>query len=165
MWRPGFDYARAEPAKLIGYHRAFCVRSTHYRGSEEWPGLVLGLDRGGACHGRLYEIHAENAKKAADYLHEREMITGIYEPRWVKTQTRGGEKIVALTYIVDRAHRQYTGKLSLDAIAHQIGKAVGIAGSNLDYLKNTLCHMREMQIHDPHLEKLGALLEKPNADA
>src|SRR5579871_1904051 len=54
MWRPGFDYLEARPALLRGYHRAFCVESTHYRGTPECPGLVLGLDRGGACRGRVF---------------------------------------------------------------------------------------------------------------
>src|SRR3954466_4710161 len=47
MWRPDFPYIEIVPAALHGYHRAFCIRSTHYRGTREKPGLVLGLDRGG----------------------------------------------------------------------------------------------------------------------
>ena len=54
MWRPGFQYIEARPALLKGYHRAFCIASTHYRGSPAQPGLVLGLERGGACRGRVY---------------------------------------------------------------------------------------------------------------
>ena len=50
MWRPGFDFIEKRAALLKGYHRAFCIASTHYRGSVEHPGLVLGLDRGRVAH-------------------------------------------------------------------------------------------------------------------
>src|SRR5215470_5983019 len=81
-------FAEARPALLKGYHRAFCIASTHYRGSVECPGLVLGLDRGGACRGRAYRVAAAHALPVARYLHEREMVTGVYEPRWVRVVTR-----------------------------------------------------------------------------
>jgi cation transport protein ChaC len=82
MWRPGFDHVEARPALLKGYHRAFCISSTHYRGSAAKPGLVLGLDRGGPAAAGL--SHRRRARPSvARYLHEREMVTGVYEPRWV----------------------------------------------------------------------------------
>lgn len=158
MWRPGFSFQGALPAKIMGYHRSFCVVSTYYRGSADWPGLVLGLDRGGACTGVLYTIDKTDGSRVLDYLHEREMVTGIYEPRWVKAVTKDKKVISALAYVVDRTHHQYTGKLAPEEVARRIGRAVGIGGSNKDYLMNTLCHLRELNIRDPRLERLAELL-------
>jgi len=54
MWNPGFAYARSCAALLRRYHRAFCVYSNRYRGTPEKPGLVPGLDRGGACRAKKW---------------------------------------------------------------------------------------------------------------
>jgi len=72
MWRPGFKPLEIRSALLRGWHRAFCIYSHHYRGTEAEPGLVLGLDRGGSCRGRALKIAADQAELVADYLHERE---------------------------------------------------------------------------------------------
>src|SRR5258706_7397919 len=50
MWNPALDYTRAEPARVHGWHRRFCLRTLVGRGSESEPGLMLALDRGGACN-------------------------------------------------------------------------------------------------------------------
>jgi cation transport protein ChaC len=159
MWRPGFEFVEACPALLRGYHRAFCIASTHYRGSPEVPGLVLGLDRGGACRGRAYRIAAEQAAKVARYLHEREMVGGVYEPRWLKIKTPRGERTAA-AYVADRQNEQYAGKLPDDQIVAAIRRGVGVAGSNRDYLRSTVEHLDELGIADGPLHRLLRRVEE-----
>jgi cation transport protein ChaC len=86
MWNPEFPHQGVRPARLLGYHRAFCVYSHHYRGTRERPGLVLGLDRGGSCLGRAYKVRAADGAEAAAILDERERRGGVYDPRWVEVR-------------------------------------------------------------------------------
>ena len=78
MWRPGFDFIEQRQARLIGEHRALCVYSFDHRGTPEKPGLVLGLDRGGACRGIAFRVEAGKRDATIAYLREREQTTGVY---------------------------------------------------------------------------------------
>src|SRR4030095_5134956 len=78
MWRPGFEFIERIPARLIGEHRALCVYSFVHRGPAEKPGLVLGLDRGGACRGVAFRVAEKNSAATIAYLRERERGTSVY---------------------------------------------------------------------------------------
>jgi cation transport protein ChaC len=165
MWNPGFAYLESHPALVRGYHRSFCVESTHYRGTKEKPGLVLGLDRGGACRGRAYKVCRTQGKTVSDYLHEREMLSGIYEPRWLKAtllpavdspmEVPAKRKaprfpsrvVIAAAYVVDRLHQGYR-RLRPERIAEQILQGVGTNGTNVAYLENTVRHLDELGVAD-----------------
>ncbi len=161
MWRPDFPFLELEPATLYGYHRAFCITSTHYRGTLETPGLVLGLDRGGQCVGRLYRIAAQDAADVAEYLHQRELITGCYEPKQVILHLADARKRHGIAYVADRAHYQYAGKLSDEQVARVIRHAIGVNGTNHEYLRNTVKHLEDMGIADGRLHRILKLLEQP----
>src|SRR5437762_12622934 len=78
MWRPGFAFAERAPARLIGLHRALCVYSFVHRGTPEKPGLVLGLDRGGACRGIAFRVPGKLRADTIAYLRGREQVTNVY---------------------------------------------------------------------------------------
>ncbi len=71
MWRPGFEFRERRNARLIGAHRALCVYSFVHRGTPEKPGLVLGLDRGGACRGVAYRVAHGKRDETVAYLRAR----------------------------------------------------------------------------------------------
>jgi cation transport protein ChaC len=167
MWRPGFDFVDRRIARLHGYHRHFCVWSHRYRGSPRVPGLVLGLDRGGSCRGVAYRIAPERAEDVLAYLHEREMITGIYRPSHlsmtVADDDGAARRITAQTYVVDRAHPQYAGALSQAELAALVIQGVGTAGPCRDYLVNTVEQLQRMNIPDRRLERMLNLVEDMRA--
>src|SRR6185295_11838408 len=116
IWRPGFDFLDRVEARLIGAHRALCVYSFVHRGTPERPGLVFGLDRGGACRGIAYRIAAAARADTVAYLRAREQVTSVYlectRPIWLKSAP--ARPVPALCYVVNRSHPQYAGRLTVD---------------------------------------------------
>jgi glutathione-specific gamma-glutamylcyclotransferase len=159
MWRPGFAFAQRCRARLDGYHRAFCISSTHHRGNAKRPGLVLGLDRGGACEGVVYRIAAADAHVVLGYLRKRELVNGVYREARLPVQLHdtAHAQVTAITYICERAHPSYTGQQVLRVQAHQIRGARGVSGDNLDYLLSTMRQLADLGIREPALERLVTL--------
>ena len=153
MWNPGFPHLEVRQALLYGYHRRFCVYSHRYRGTPERPGLVLGLDRGGCCHGMVFRVPAAETAAVMDYLWQREMTTGVYIPRWLDCRTPQG-MAKAAGFVVDQTHPQYTGKLPMAQIADLVVQGYGQKGPCSDYLKNTIDHLHALGIHDRRLARL-----------
>ncbi len=153
MWHPGFPHIEVRIARLRGYHRSFCVYSHRYRGTPQAPGLVLGLDRGGSCQGMVYRVPAGEGEEVLDYLYEREMVTGVYRPSWRRAETEQGP-VSAITFVVDRSHRQYAGRLSHDDMVALILQGQGNRGPCMEYLENTVHHLRALGLKDRGLERL-----------
>jgi glutathione-specific gamma-glutamylcyclotransferase len=160
MWRPGFEFSDRAPAALIGAHRSLCIYSFHHRGSPESPGLVLGLDEGGACRGVAFRVAPERRDATLAYLREREQVTDVYVEaiRPVSLLDGSGRELEALCYIVDRGHPQYAGRLSTENQAHLVRSAAGLSGTNIDYVLNTVRHLEEAGIHDVELMALAERL-------
>lgn len=138
MWRPGFEADEIRRARLDGWHRGFCVYSRHWRGTPERPGLVLGLDQGGSCHGLAFRVAAERAADVVEYLNERELVGYAYVAQDLPVRLDDGRVVDAYTFVADTAHHHYAGQLPLEQAAAIIMDAEGCAGLNRDYLINTI---------------------------
>ena len=90
MWKPEMDFAESRPALLNGWHRRFCLWQWRYRGSRRNPGLMLALDRGGACRGIAYRLAAPDVRGKVTAVWKREMTGNGYRPRWVKLDDHAG---------------------------------------------------------------------------
>jgi cation transport protein ChaC len=159
MWRPGFDHVEAVPARLAGAHRSLCVYSWVHRGTKAHPGLVLGLDHGGACRGVAYRVATVHRDRVIAYLRERELVTDVYREveRPVALQDRPGP-VMALAYVVDREHVQYAGNLPREQLLEYVRDSVGRSGRNAEYVVNTVRHLRSVGIRDATLEWLAEKL-------
>jgi cation transport protein ChaC len=164
MWRPGFEFLERVPARLIGLHRALCVFSFVHRGTPEKPGLVLGLDRGGMCRGIAFRVAAAKREATIAYLRSREQVTSVY----VETVRRidledearrqGGRQVRALTYVVDRGHVQYAGRLSVAESVHYVRQGHGRSGINRDYVIETVRALEALGYRETDLHRIAQQL-------
>src|SRR6201995_4229898 len=95
IWRPGFSFAERRIATIHGYHRSLCIYSHVHRGTPERPGLVLGLDRGGACAGVAFRVAAARRVETLGYLRERELVTSVYREALLRTLIDDGRRVDA----------------------------------------------------------------------
>ena len=109
---PRVDVAKSRPGTIYGYHRSFSVDMLLWRASPgSCPGLMLALDRGGSCQGVAHKIAAEQVETELRILWMREMLGGIYQPRWVQVQMDTKDAVRAITFVANREHPRYMGKL------------------------------------------------------
>jgi cation transport protein ChaC len=160
MWRPGFEFVERVPARLIGEHRALCVYSFVHRGTPEKPGLVLGLDRGGACRGIAFRVTAALRQHTIAYLREREQTTHVYREvtRLVWLDNEARQRVSALTYVADRSHVQYAGRLPLDEQLRIVRQGHGRSGNNRDYVLATVKAIEAEGFRDDQLHRLAMML-------
>jgi len=158
MWNPGFPHRQALLAQIHGLHRDLCVWSFVHRGSEAHPGLVLGLDRGGSCIGIAHRVAESDRHATVAYLYERELVTHVYLPVVRRIRIDGKGVVPALTFVVDRQHRQYAGRLAPALAATTIRHARGRSGPNPDYFANTIAHLEALGIQCPRLRAVESAL-------
>lgn len=163
IWRPGFVFERAERALLRGVHRRLCIYSHRHRGTVERPGLVFGLERGGACVGMAFKIAEGDWAEVREYLRAREQVTGVYLETHRPARLGTGEVVDTLTFVADPRHPQYAGRLSLDEQFALVDGAVGEAGPNIDYVLNTARHLKELGIADRQVQALAAMIGRRHA--
>ena len=79
MWNPALEFAEPQPCRVEGWRRSFCFWTPLGRGTPELPGLMLALERGGACEGIAYRLAPDQVESELAILWNREMLAGIYQ--------------------------------------------------------------------------------------
>ena len=157
---PGFEHIERVAARVVGLHRSLCIYSFDHRGTPERPGLVLGLDRGGACRGVAFRVAAKQRSDTIDYLRSREQTTHVYREVmrsvWLEDEAR--QRVSALAYVVDRGHVQYAGRLSLTDQARYVRQGHGRSGNNRDYVLSTAKSIEAQGFRDEQLHQLALML-------
>ncbi len=159
IWRPEFEAAERRHAWVRGWHRAFQMRSRVNRGSPEQPGLVFALVSGGMCRGVVFRIPRERADEELVRLWQREMPTGVYDPRWLRCHTPQGP-VKALAFTLSRRSPNFTGRIDDAQMLHILRHAHGRYGSTLDYLVQTAHALRMQQVRDREIERLVNLARR-----
>lgn len=159
IWRPDFEFAEQRPARVHGWHRALKMWSRINRGTPERPGLVFGLLTGGCCRGMVFRIPAGSGTETLARLWSREMVTAVYDPRWLTAHTPAGP-VKALAFTLSRKSPSHTGELSEEEYRAIFASAQGIYGTTLDYAHRTLEELKRHNIRDRNLERLLRLVTR-----
>ncbi len=158
IWRPACATDAQEPALLHGWHRSYCLRIRRFRGTMDRPGLMMGLDRGGACRGVVQRIAGPDVKERLGLLVRREASVKpmTQAPRWVTVETASGRRR-AIAICIDRSGPSYC-RHTPDETAEILAEACGHWGSCAEYLMNTVHHLEELGIHDRYLWRVQELV-------
>jgi glutathione-specific gamma-glutamylcyclotransferase len=82
-----------------------------------------------------FEIAPEKWEDTLNYLRAREQVTMVYvEKRKTISLLSNGQRVEAVTYVVDRKHRQYTGHLDDADLAIHVRRGQGVSGHCIDYV-------------------------------
>jgi glutathione-specific gamma-glutamylcyclotransferase len=159
LWNPEFAFVEHHGAYVRGWHRALRMASRINRGTPERPGLVFALLPGGSCHGAVYRVARRAAPDVLLRLWQREMPTGVYDPRWLPCRTSGGT-VRALAFTLSRSSPQHTGHLPDRQLVEILRHARGRYGTTLDYLLHTARCLAERGVRDAEIERLVALARR-----
>jgi glutathione-specific gamma-glutamylcyclotransferase len=153
IWRPEFEFTERRAARVHGWHRALEMWSRINRGTQECPGLVFALLRGGSCQGVVFRIPQDKAEQALKDLWLREMPTGVYDPRWLRCATSQGT-VSALAFTLSHESPSYCGQLSTQQYCQIFAESCGRYGTTLDYAQRTYESLLAEGIDDHALARL-----------
>ena len=155
LWKRRFAVVEERAAAVRGWHRKFCLGpDTRYRGNPDQPGVMLSLDRGGQCRGRVWRMDCAGRAAALDDLLRNEPPE---PPVWVRAMTPQGE-VRAMAFATSTRFEGYCGGICEAEVADRLASAVGMWGSMAEYLFNTVRHLEAMGIRDAYLWRMQALV-------
>jgi cation transport protein ChaC len=163
IWRPDFEVQEHLPARVHGWHRALKMWSRINRGTPENPGLVFALLSGGSCHGMVLRVKRALVPEVMEKLWAREMMTGVYDPKWLPCSTPKGS-FEALAFTLSRQSPNFAGELSPTHYQKIFANSRGRYGTTHDYARQTFESLKARGIHDRALEQLLAHATTPPHD-
>jgi cation transport protein ChaC len=166
IWNPEFAFIESCRATAFGWHRSFCLTLTRWRGTREFPALMLALDRGGSCQGMAFRLPSEDHSGQLAQLLAREIDANppTNVPRWINVRTGQG-LLRALAFVAARDGSAYAGQLPPERVAHVLARAAGHWGSAAQYLFRTVTMLEEHGIRDRNLWRIQGLVADEIEDA
>ncbi len=158
IWNPALEIESTYPCSIDGFHRSFCFWTVMGRGSEDMPGLMMGLESGGSCDGVAYSIAPDKIETELDILFRREMLSYIYKPTWVKAKYRDSKTTAGtdmLTFVVDTESDRFCCERDDATMVKTLATAEGPLGKNCDYLYQLVEHLEALGYKDQNMTELA----------
>jgi glutathione-specific gamma-glutamylcyclotransferase len=153
MWRQDFPFLDARRAYITGWARRFWQGSHDHRGTQSDPGRVVTLIEapGNRCYGRAFLVEP-GVFEHLDYREKNGYERVTVEAFFDNEQTSG------VVYIAARGNIAFLGDAPPEDIAAQIHRSAGPSGPNIEYLLELACTLRHLDIQDPHVFEIEALV-------
>jgi cation transport protein ChaC len=159
LWKPAQPGLEWRIATAKGWHRSFCLEMRRWRGSPDFPGLMMALRAGGSCVGiavRLPDVG--RLHHLVEFL--RREIGG---PRGLESLRSidvafGGRTAKALCFYADPPEVADKAERSEIDVAQILARACGHIGSGAEYLFKTVQALDELGIHDAYMWRLQELV-------
>jgi cation transport protein ChaC len=155
IWNPRMEVAERRAAHVTGWRRAFCLSDRRFRGCPSTPGLMMSLDRGGACSGVALRMDTGDDPQAAliSLLRQEPPVP----PERVTAETDAGP-VQAILFAAHPDFPLYRPEPDIDELADILASAVGHIGTMAEYLLNTVTELERHGIHDLHLWRLQEMV-------
>lgn len=161
IWRPEFSFVEHRRGVIHGWHRAFCLEITRWRGTPQQPGLMMALEKGGSCTGVAFRLpegeHREHIRNLVGREITAQVDLGMV--RWVVVRTDSGP-VRALVFWAGPKGDGIALKHPLEQVARVLARACGHGGSCASYLYNTVVKLEEFGFHDKSLWRLQELVAR-----
>ncbi len=132
MWEPGFEYVRAERARVTGWHRRMSMIATTSYGWSSRPGLAAGLHPGGTVEGVAFLLTEAQAADALPTLSRREWA---YLAAMVPARLAGGDRVSALTYLAHPTNGRFRTAQPRGDFLRRLNTGLGRKGRAADYVR------------------------------
>jgi len=159
IWKPAFEAVEHCRATAHGWHRAFTMQLTNWRGTPEQPGLMMVLEPGGCCVGVAYRLPDADHHGQMLRLLDRETSSreGVDSARWIAVETPHGP-VQALSFWTGIKGPFRVEKQDHAEVAAILARACGHVGSGAEYLFQTVTKLEEHGIRDRNLWQLQHLV-------
>lgn len=159
IWKPCFVPVELQRGAAIGWHRAFSLKMERFRGSPEFPGLMMVLARGGRCNGLLMRVEDGTEGQVISDLLRRELPNREFlrMARWISVESNS-DRVRALVFWAGRFPPLDASGISDADAARMIATACGHVGSCAEYLYETVVALEKHGIRDRNLWRLQALV-------
>lgn len=155
IWNPRMEVAERRAARVTGWRRAFCLSDRRFRGCPSTPGLMMSLDRGGACSGVALRMDpGDDAQAALVSLLQKEPPV---PPERVVAETDLGP-VKAILFAADPGFPLYRPEPDIEELADILASAVGHVGTMAEYLLNTVTELERAGVHDLNLWRLQEMV-------
>jgi len=161
-WRPGFENEEMVLGHVKGFVRRFWQGNTVHRGSMDKPGRVATLvpQDQGETWGCAFRVKPSKCHAALKYLENRETKLGAYECK-VSVFYPSGDRppVQCLLYVAVPGNEHWRGPSDSYDIADEVISAVGICGTNLDYVFDLTAFLRSHGFTDDHLFEIEGIIK------